>query len=77
MELHCKEFIINILHMFQHSTLLSFFCFSVKIDYIFSINIEYKQLAILHHQYLILNSKQIYSLPYSIYSILEIDPKVK
>ena len=80
MELHCKEFIINILHMFQHSTLLSFFSFSVTL---FSINIDHKQLAILHHQYLILQLIQFWEIPnksircHILYSILEIDPKVK
>ena len=83
MELHCKEFIINILHMFQHSTLLSFFSFSVTDIIFYNINIEHKQLAILHHQYLLLQLIQFWEIPnksircHILYSILEIDPKVK
>ena len=81
MELHCKEFIINILYMFQHSTLLSFLAF--RSQTLFSINIDHKQLAILHHQSLIIQLIQFWEIPnksircHILYSILEIDPKVK
>ena len=67
-------------------------CFSIPLFYhflafrsqtIFSINIEHKQLAILHHQYLLLQLIQFWEIPnkyircHILYSFLEIDPKVK
>ena len=67
-------------------------CFSIPLFYhflafrsqtLFSINVDHKQLAILHHQDLILQLIQFWEIPnksircHILYSILEIDPKVK
>ena len=67
-------------------------CFSIPLFYhflafrsqtLFSINVDHKQLAILHHQDLILQLIQFWEIPnksircHILYSILENDPKVK